>query len=235
MKLSLFSTLISLTLAGCATPRTAIIDGKTVPRPTLGYTDHDLYAIEHRAAWPTPRGASSGLHGFGGHLWGRVCGNDVQLDAEYRGRYLDVSGFVSPAIAKSANILPNDKPVHFEARDRHGRREVIGLVGEPALRHPLGPPVVDFKYSPDKLEGQIGWRHFKLRREGDQYVGTVNEVGEISPFVVDGVDELWLMPAPDQVALLPFMMTCAYEHAFMRGAAPPDAAVPISFRDKADR
>jgi hypothetical protein len=235
MKTTLLATMIALALSGCAAPTTAVIDGKTVPRPTLGYTDHDLFAIEHKRAWPTPRGASSGLHAYGGTLWGRVCGNDVNLEAEYRGRYLDVSGFISPAIARRISAVGFENPVHLEARDRHGAREVIGFLARNRLGHPMGPPVIDFAYNHERLDGQIGWRHFHLRREGDQFVGTYTEVGEIRPFVLDGVDELWLMPAPDQVALMPFMMTCAALHAFERGAGPPDAQVPISFRDKSER
>jgi hypothetical protein len=31
------------------------------------------------------------------------------------------------------------------------------------------------------------------------------------------------------------MKTCGYDHAFERSAAPPDAQVPISFRDQLER
>ena len=44
-----------------------------------------------------------------------------------------------------------------------------------------------------------------------------------------------MMPAPDQVALMPLMMTCSYEHAFQNSAIGPEVQLPISFRDKAAR
>jgi hypothetical protein len=233
MNTTLLSTLITLAaaLAGCAAPKTAVIDGKTVPRPTLGYTDHDLFAIEHQRAWPQPRGPSSGLHAYGGSLWGRVCGSDVNFEAEYRGRYLDISGFITPAIAKNNAVgMGSGRPVHIEVRDHGGVREVIGFMFDGNIASKFGPPVIDFRYNRDMLEGQIGWRHYRLHREDNQLVGTYTEVGEVRPYVLDGVDELWLMPAPDQVALVPFMMTCGYNHAFERGAAPPDPELPVSFR-----
>src|SRR5260370_41342780 len=101
MKTTLLSMLPAVTRAGGAPPKPAVIDGRLVPRPTLGYTDHDLFALQHKAAWPQPRGASSGLHAFGGNLWGRVCGSDINVEAVYRGRSLSLSGHVSPAIAKA--------------------------------------------------------------------------------------------------------------------------------------
>jgi hypothetical protein len=228
MSKHLFVVLVAFAVGGCAAPKTAVIDGREVMRPTLGYTDNDLFALEHKRAWPQPRGASSGLHEHAGEMWGRVCGSDVQLDAHYRGRRLDVDGFVTPARVRG--MFEDDRPVHFEARDQDGFREVIGYVGQPNVGHPYGPPVIDFKFNSQVLVGQIGWRHFNLRRDDDAWVGTVTEVGEERPFGVDGVDELWTMPAPDQVALLPFMMTCSDEHAYYKVAGPPDRDLPVSFR-----
>ena len=225
---------LGITLGGCATPKTAVIDGKEVPRPTLGYTDHDLFAIQIKRAWPQTRGASSGLHADGGHVWGRVCAADVQLDAAYKGNRLDLIGALGSAWP-SAHLNGGDVPVNFEARDRNGMREVVGDVGEPNISGRLGPRIIDFKYNHEALVGQIGWKHFNLRRDGDRWIGTVTEIGETSPFVVDGVDELWSMPAPAQVTLLPFMMTCAPLHAFERNSAPPDPQLVISFRDKSER
>src|SRR5438132_14134409 len=148
--------------AGCAAPTSAVVDGHAVPRPNLGYTDHNIYALAYDHAYPQPRGPSSGLHAFGGTLWGRVCGSDVNFEAQYRGRYLDVSGFAAPALASGR--LRGDQPMRFQARDRHGEREVIGYFPLAALDGPYGPPQIDFRYNLETFKGTIGWRTFDLHR-----------------------------------------------------------------------
>src|SRR5262245_53173447 len=90
--------------AGCA-PTTATVDGHTLDRPNLSYTDHQLYALEHRAAYPGWQSPSSGLHTYGGTLSGRVCGVDMHLDADYYGRYLDVSGYMTPRASNNTDRM----------------------------------------------------------------------------------------------------------------------------------
>lgn len=55
----------------------------------------------------------------------------------------------------------------------------------------------------------IGSRKFDLRADGNNnMVGTVVIGGQSLPFVLEGVSELWSMPASDQVAILPMVLTC---------------------------
>ena len=59
-------------LAGCViTPKTAIVNGREVPRPTLEFFGQP-YTIKHEGAHPQPGGPSSGLSVAGGGIRGRV-------------------------------------------------------------------------------------------------------------------------------------------------------------------
>ena len=64
---------------GCA-PTTAVVNGQRVARPTLGYTDGYYYAVTHYRAYPESRGASSGLHAYGGRIAGFACGADFTYE-----------------------------------------------------------------------------------------------------------------------------------------------------------
>src|SRR5690242_21353090 len=83
-------------LAACA-PTTAVVHGQTVARPSLGYTDHRYFAVEHKGAYPDVRGPSSGLWSYGGRIDGQVCGANVDFESDYYGHRLDVNGFISPS------------------------------------------------------------------------------------------------------------------------------------------
>ena len=58
-------------VAGCATvPKTAVVDGKVVPRLTLAFTGQP-YEIKHEGAHPQPGSPSGGLKDAGGSIHGR--------------------------------------------------------------------------------------------------------------------------------------------------------------------
>ncbi len=210
--------------AGCA-PTAAIVDGQRVARPDLAYTDHQYFALRHERAYPAARGPSSGLWSYGGRLVGNVCGVDVQLEAEYYGRFLDVSGYL--VNARPSGSPKADNPIRLEVRDRAsaggGERQVHGTTFAD-LTGPYGPLVIDYRYNRDGLSGTIGYRRYDLRRDADGRLrGTMIIAGQTLPFELDGIDDLWSMPAADQAALVPLMMSCAtidVDEGDARGTSP---------------
>jgi hypothetical protein len=217
-------------ILGACAPTTAVVNGKTVPRVSLGYTDRETYALRHTRAYPQTRGPSSGLWSYGGRLDGTVCGLDVHLEAEYYGRFLGVTGFVAPATTSAGPT--GFSPLQIEARDRHGERNIRGTFPGADLR--TGVAGFDFKLAGDHLRGHVGARTFDLVRDAeDQLSGTMTIASHRYDFVLDGIDEVWSMPVADQSVLLPLMLSCRYKYSVdERG---PQRTVPIltvSFRDK---
>jgi hypothetical protein len=195
---------VILLTTGCA-PTTAVVDGRTVPRPTFGYTDHRFFSVKHENAYPEVRGPSGGLHSYGGRLSGRVCSVDLTLESEYWGRRLDISGFATSALPGRRSQLP----VRFDVRDGRQGRVILGSIGD----H-VNP--VEIHLTRDAIHADIGWRRYTLDQldvANDELRGTVHMVSWYGqdidePFVVRGMSRLWAMPAADQAAVLPFMMSC---------------------------
>jgi hypothetical protein len=213
-------------LAGCAAPTTAVIDGRTVARPNLGYTDRRFYAVNHQRAYPDAHGPVHGLHNYDGRIVGEVCGLDVNFESEYWGRRLDVSGFIS-------RRLPGGRTRHarFDVRNRGDERAILGNIGGRT-----SPVEIHFK--PGSIVGTVGVRRFQLDQlfpEEDQLRGTVTlqtwEGWQKLPFVVNGIAELRAMPAADQAVLMSFMMSC------LEGVPGPgrslDPVLSIDFRNSA--
>src|SRR4051794_31968723 len=115
-------TLMQLALAGlmtgCATvPRTAIVDGKEVPRLNLDLGGQP-YWVQHTGAHPRPGGPSSGLRDAGGAIRGRVCGMFIDLDAAHRGDRVQVVGSID-----------NRKPAAIAVSEADGVRHFTGNLG----------------------------------------------------------------------------------------------------------
>jgi hypothetical protein len=192
-----------LALFGCAAPTTAVVDGQTVARPNLGYTDRRFYAVKHERAYPDARGPASGLHNYDGRIVGRVCGVDVHFESEYWGHRLDVSGFVTRPVPGSRT-----RHVRFDVRNRGGERSIFGTLGGRIFP-------VEIYFKRDSIVGVVGGRRFKLDQyfpDDDDLRGTVTlqtlQGWMDVPFLVHGIRELWAMPAADQAVLMPFMMSC---------------------------
>ena len=202
--------LLLVSLIGCAPPP-VVINGKIVPRPQLGYTDNNYFAVKHANAYPEQRGPSSGLRSYGGSISGRICGVDVTYETRNRGRYMDVIGFVGDA-SPISQISVTELIAYIRVRDRWsldgGQRDFTGAVGRSTRAADPSSPVVDFTLSQSSLRGRIGRRYYNLRAKGDSYVGIVNLAGAPFPFELKGRSRLWGMPAADQAAILPLMMTC---------------------------
>jgi hypothetical protein len=189
--------------AGCA-PTTAVVHGQRVARPSLGYTDHQYFAIRHQLAYPEMRGPSSGLWSYGGRIDGRVCGLDVNFESDYYGRHLDVSGSVRSMLPGARHL-----GMRIDVRDGKHGREISGNMGGR-----LSP--MELYLTPQSIVGRIGQRRFHIDErapDADELRGTMryNDYfrGDTSiGFVVRGVQELWAMPPADQAVLLPLMLSC---------------------------
>jgi hypothetical protein len=194
---------VAILFTGCTAPTTAVINGRTVPRPNLGYTDRYFYGIKHERAYPDPLGPSSGIHTYDGRIVGRVCGVDVMFESEYWGQRLDVSGFASRALPGA-----HMRHVRFDVRTHGDERTIFGSFAGAILP-------IEIYFKPGSITGTVGMRRFKVDQyfpEYDELRGTVKlqtlAGWNDAPFVVRGIRELWAMPAADQAVLLPFMMSC---------------------------
>ncbi|MCU1278595.1 MAG: hypothetical protein JWM53_2141 [bacterium] len=221
---------LTVLVAACA-PRNAVVRGRDLPRVTADYTDHRVYALTHHAAYPEARGPSSGLHEYAGRLAGRVCGNEVWLEADYRGRYMQLTGFYEP----NDGARHTTNQVQLEVRDYGGERHIRGSIG--AGQVPTvgwagvlsgvgdsagriigdfsvheGDHIIDLSYNSGRLYGSLNGRLFALQVDGDDALaGTVIVAGSARDFTLHGVSRLWAMPVADQAAILPMLLSCKYD------------------------
>jgi hypothetical protein len=203
----------SFLAVGCV-PTTAVVNGQRVHRPTLGYTDGYYYAITHYHAYPEQRGASSGLRSYGGRIAGFACGADFNYETDYYGRTLRITGFVQPAY-QSVGHEYIQLPAHIEIADHDGRRYMTGSIGDDFstnfVAHDRSAKVIEFTLGADGLHGQIASRRFDLEIvDPDTLAGTMRiSTGETMPFELRGLTAMWSMPAADQAAILPYMLSCS--------------------------
>jgi hypothetical protein len=221
---------LTLLVTACA-PRNAMVRGRAMPRVTVDYTDHRVYALTHHAAYPEPRGASSGLHEYAGRLAGRVCGNELWLEADYRGRYMQLTGFYEP----NDGSLHTTNQVQLEVRDYGGERHIRGSIGAgqvPTIGwagilsgtggHGAGrimgdfgvhdrDRIIDLSYNSGRLYGSLNGQRFALEVDGDDaLVGTVTGAGNVREFALRDVSRLWALPVADQAAVLPMLLSCKF-------------------------
>jgi hypothetical protein len=224
--------LASLLASGCASSIVRV-RGQDLRRLTFSYTDSHLYLITHHDAYPDQRGASDKLGAYAGRITGYACGADIWAESEYRFGYLGLVGYVEP-ISRSVGIQSRTRPMHLEVRDKYRERRIQGSIGDDigemftslhGMMGGIGSPssvvgdvgvpwnakshTIDFAFSSSQLHGTIGSRRFDLHAGGDNnLVGTVMLGGKSLPFMLMGVNELWSMPASDQAAILPMLLTC---------------------------
>ena len=191
------SLALALIVAGCAgTPKTAIVDGRQVPRLTLTLTGQP-YEIKHDGAHPRPGGASSGLEDNGGAIHGRICGMFIDFDVAHKGDHVQLVGSID-----------NHMPAAIDVSEDHGVRRFSGNLGG------LG---VDFTIDPSQMQGHVGIRVFALEAGAGVYQGFMRVPGTLdidggkqrAGVLLHGRDELWAMPPADQAAVLPAIMTCS--------------------------
>ena len=187
----------ALLLAGCATtPKTALVDGKPVPRLTLELNGQP-FTVKHEGAHPRPGSPSGGLQDAGGAIRGRVCGMLVDFDVAHKGDHVQLVGSID-------NHMPAAIDVSEEAG---GTRHFTGNLGS------LG---VDFLLAPAAMQGHVGIRVFALESAEGGYRGFMRIPGlydagggvQPQPVTIHGRDALLAMPAADQAAVLPALLTC---------------------------
>jgi hypothetical protein len=191
-------------LAGCA-------HGGTHEK-MLGYTDHNLFVLEHHDP------------AHGGRIVGTVCGVDVQLDARLRNdgvrlvgnasdRHGNAEGMHRAAMGAWDPSSPTWLPMTLEVRDRaaDAERVITGTVGESEFTAGATTPQhgVDLALSRERVRGRVGSRTFDLLVRGDDYVGKMRIWNHEMPFVVRGASSMWAMPAAAQAAVLPLALTCS--------------------------
>jgi hypothetical protein len=184
--------------AGCATvPKTAIVDGKEVPRLTLAFTGQP-YEIKHEGAHPQPGSPSGGLRSAGGSIHGRICGMFVDFDVTHKGDHLQLVGSID-----------NRAPAAIDVREENGFRHFTGNLGG------LG---IDFLAGTDGMQGHVGIRVFAVEVAPDgAYHGFMRIPGLLDvnggkqrlSVTLRGRDAAWQMPAADQAAIIPAILTCS--------------------------
>jgi hypothetical protein len=146
--------------------------------------------VRHSRAYPSPGSPSSGLRDAGGDISGRVCGMTVDYEVQHKGDHVALDGrFDGPL------------PSHIDVREDGDARTFTGQIGGARVLLTLRP---------DSLSGTVGRREFNLSPTGDQLGGVVHvEGGGSMPVIVRGLQALGDMPAADQAAVLPSLLTCA--------------------------
>ncbi|HEY2746283.1 MAG TPA: hypothetical protein VGL86_16725 [Polyangia bacterium] len=184
-------------VAGCATaPKTAVVDGKIVPRLTLAFTGQP-YEIKHEGAHPQPGSPSGGLKDAGGSIHGRICGMFVDFDVTHKGDHVQLVGSID-----------NKMPAAIDVSEENGSRHFTGNLGG------LG---VDFVANTGGMQGHVGIRVFAVDAAADgAYHGFMRIPGLLDidnskqriGVVLRGREAAWAMPPADQAAIIPSLLTC---------------------------
>lgn len=189
--------------AGCGTPEYAIIGGRRVARPTIGYDNGQTFHLEHERAFPGVFDPARGRDVDDGRLRGRVCGVDVAFDAIWSGARLLLYG-------------RGDVPWKQDFTRTEGLIRLSLHVTElgPGHRHIVShEQEIDIDVSPERLVAQIGLRHFELAADGGYLIGRYRRRGDVvipvdEPFAIWGREALATMVPADEALLLVLMLTC---------------------------
>ena len=189
-------------LAACRTPRDALVHGKHVARPSFGYSDGEMFSVEHRRAYPDVFAGDRPYFIDDGELGGRACGLELQFVSEWYGNRMTLYGRGRTPQAMS---------------DGFGMTVTIDELGPGHLRirgstAGIAPFPIDIDVSSDRLAAQVDTRHVDLHAEGHWLVGRVVQHGDgfsiEAPFVVYGREMLRTMVPADEALILLMMITC---------------------------
>jgi hypothetical protein len=200
--------LVCLVVASCSTPRWAVVDGKRVERPTLGYTDNHHYSIQHRRAFPDVFAPSRALSVDDGRIVGRACGLELDFDASWYGPRVSLDGrFDVPWIrdfTRTEGLLKLALDITQPAAQRRRMSATV-------------PFRIDLDVSPERLVGDIGPRHYELAADGRYLVGRMT--GEVwrhgraervdEPLAIYGRQALATMQPADEAIVLLTMLSCS--------------------------
>jgi hypothetical protein len=199
------SALVALVLVGCGKPEYAVIGGKRMERPTVGYDNGQTFHLEHRHAFPGVFDPARGHDVDDGTLRGRVCGVDVAFDAVWYGDRLTLEG--RGEVPWKQDFTHTEGLFKLELNITEvgsGHRRIVG-------RTPGG--ILDLDVSPERLVGQVGLRHFTLAADGGYLIGRYERHGDVTrpideQFAIWGRDALATMVPADEALLLVMMLTC---------------------------
>lgn len=203
----LLGVVLGLTAPGCYTPRYASVRGKRVERPSFGYTDGDLFATEHRRAYPDVFSMDRPFYVDDGEVGGRACGLDLQFFSEWYGKKMTLYG---RAVV----------PVPWLTRDVRGGVSLTLVIDDYGGGHrrirgstnTFAAFPIDVDVSPDRLVAQVGTRKLDLHAEGHWLVGQLVQHGVGSfieaPFAIYGREMLRSMVPADEALILLLMITC---------------------------
>jgi hypothetical protein len=151
------------------------------------------------------------------------------LEAEYRGRFMQLTGFYEP----NDGARHTTNQVQLEVRDYGGERHLRGsigagqvptigwagilsgisgdahgrIIGDFAVHE--GDHLIDLTYNSGRLYGSLNGQRFALQVDGDDALaGTVTVAGNAHDFTLRDVSRLWALPVADQAAILPMLLSC---------------------------
>jgi hypothetical protein len=202
---SLVSVCVLLLVTSCNASRYAVVHGQRVPRPDFGYTDGDLFALTHHAAYPGVLGIDGSFYVDDGYLDGRVCGLEVQFSSEWYGARMMLSGKGGP-------------PMPWLTADQRGGFRVWLMVHDEGGGHrrisgstlSFAPFIIDIEVSADRLVAQIDTRKIDLVADGAYLVGRITQPERRidDAFAIYGRQMLRTMSPADEAILLLAMITC---------------------------
>jgi hypothetical protein len=188
-------TLVALVLlAGCGTPRYAIVGGKRVERPSFGYTDGGFFAVEHHRAYPDVFTSKRPFFVKDGELTGKVCDLDVDFTSEWYGNLMTLYGraFLGWSFGE-------------------GRALAVAIDDLGGGRTHIHGGHIDIDASADRVVADIDTRHVELQAAGHYLVGRlVQHTGRSveAPFVIYGREVLRTMVPADKALILILMISC---------------------------
>lgn len=198
-----------LLLIGCSTPKYAVLDGKRVERPSVGYVS-DYFRIAHERAFPGVFDPRRGRDVDDGTIRGRVCGIDLDFDVSWYGDRLALQG-------------RGDVPwLHdWSYSDGLFRLEVHVKESAPGHRHIVahGPGAMgtlaklEIDVSDERLEATVASRHYALAADGDYLFGRITRESDVyqridAPYAIYGREVLPSMVPADQALVLLLMLAC---------------------------
>lgn len=189
----------SVLLSACLGP--VMINGTPTPRLSLQYSGQP-YALRHLNAHPQPGGPSSGVKEQGGRITGMICGSDVDVTVTHAGDHVELYG-----------VVENQHTTTLQIAETQGFHTISGSI---AFRE------VKLQLFGDRLRGFIGRCPIDMQQEGDALVENVASGGQPMRLQLNGLAELWKLPAAPQAIVLPMVVSCLIEKTFENlGRNPP--------------
>ncbi len=201
------AALVAIVLfAGCYTPRYATVHGKHVERPSFGYTDGDLFAVEHHRAYPDVFSNDRPFYIDDGQLGGRACGLELQFFSEWYGKLITLYGRGRVPLPWQTPDVRGGFRVTLAIDELGGGHRRIRGSNDTFMIFPI-----DIDVSPERLVAQIGYRKVDLHAEGHYLVGSIVQHDTTfieAPFVIYGREMLRTMAPADEALILLLMITC---------------------------